>query len=435
MKINWFSPLPPARTDIGHYTARIMPALAERVEVTLWACQDHWDSSLEQYATVRRWTGDAWADLNRADLTFYHIGNNRLFHQEIWEVSRRHPGVVVLHDLRLQNLFLGIYLDTLGQRQTYERVMSDHYGSAGRQAARQFFTGELNAEALAERWPLTEHALEGACAVLVHTRDALETLAKVNRWPVGYLPLPYPSSAPTPLPRQHDASAPRRLIVFGYLGANRQLDTLLQALAGLPERLRLRLEIYGQIDQPERIHAQIRTLGLGGSVNVHGFVSETELDRALDHADLAINLRYPSMGEASGSQLRIWDHALPSLVTRTGWYATLPETTVAFVRPGHEIADIQEHLRTLLTDPEHFAHLGCNGRRQLEAQHAPDRYAEALCQLIPVARRYRCAGLIEPWIERVRNESVVFPQPFHAENGRRLAHELNTLAGIPLLPL
>jgi hypothetical protein len=107
MKINWFSPLPPARTDIGHYTARVLAALAQRVEVTLWACQDDWDSSLEQYATICRWTGDAWAELNRADVTFYHIGNNRLFHQAIWEASRRHPGVVVLHDLGCNTCFWG----------------------------------------------------------------------------------------------------------------------------------------------------------------------------------------------------------------------------------------------------------------------------------------------------------------------------------------
>ncbi|CDH45570.1 hypothetical protein BN874_2590010 [Candidatus Contendobacter odensis Run_B_J11] len=141
------------------------------------------------------------------------------------------------------------------------------------------------------------------------------------------------------------------------------------------------------------------------------------------------------MGEASGSQLRIWDHALPSLVTRTGWYATLPETTVAFVRPEHEVADIQEHVRQLLANPAHFAHLGHNGRRQLEAQHAPDQYAEALCQFIPVARNHHGIGLLDPLITRLRNESVAFPQPFRFNDGRRLAGELNTLVGIqaPLL--
>lgn len=54
----------------------------------------------------------------------------------------------------------------------------------------------------------------------------------------------------------------------------------------------------------------------------------------LAHSDMALNIRYPSMEEASFSQLRIWEHALPAIVTRVGWYATLPEDVVFFVRPG-----------------------------------------------------------------------------------------------------
>ena len=60
---------------------------------------------------------------------------------------------------------------------------------------------------------------------------------------------------------------------------------------------------------------RVELLGLRERVTFHGYVSEAELEAALDDADLAVNLRYPTMGEASGSQLRIWDHALPSLVT------------------------------------------------------------------------------------------------------------------------
>ena len=64
------------------------------------------------------------------------------------------------------------------------------------------------------------------------------------------------------------------------------------------------------------------------------------------------------MGEASVSQLQIWDHALPSLVTKVGWYACLPAETVAFVRPDHEIIDIHAHLRAFLSEPWRYAQMG-----------------------------------------------------------------------------
>src|SRR5439155_4075393 len=55
MKLNWFSPLPPAKTDIAHYTARILPALRAHAEVTLWTDQKDWDESLNLNAKVRRY--------------------------------------------------------------------------------------------------------------------------------------------------------------------------------------------------------------------------------------------------------------------------------------------------------------------------------------------------------------------------------------------
>ena len=58
-------------------------------------------------------------------------------------------------------------------------------------------------------------------------------------------------------------------------------------------------------------------------VKIHGYVRD--LDERLAEADLAVNLRYPSMGEASAAQLRIWDHALPSLVTERGGIASFRE--------------------------------------------------------------------------------------------------------------
>ena len=36
MHLNWFSPLPPARTDIANFTARVAALLAQRFSLTFW---------------------------------------------------------------------------------------------------------------------------------------------------------------------------------------------------------------------------------------------------------------------------------------------------------------------------------------------------------------------------------------------------------------
>jgi SAM-dependent methyltransferase len=196
--------------------------------------------------------------------------------------------------------------------------------------------------------------------------------------------------------------------MFGYIHVNRRLDAVLEAFAGLPERDRFRLAIYGQIWDSDRVRARIKSLRLQALVTLPGFVPEMELNDALASAHLAINLRHPTMGEASGSQLRIWDHALPSLVTPRGWYKNLPHDAVAFVPPEHEIAAIQTHLRTFLANPERFARMGEQGRRFLEEYHTPEAYAQAAVDLAAAAQCFRPYAAARELANRVDAEMRVW---------------------------
>lgn len=394
MRLNWFSPLPPAKTAIADYTAQLLPTLAGRSEVVLWTDQAEWDPDLERQTEVRRYQPGRvpWMELNCSSMNVYHVGNNPMFHGSIWQISRRHPGVMILHDLCLQDLFLGLFRDQLQDRAEYLTHMAHYYDGPGKMAALKFWNNTLSSDAMAKHYPLTLLAVEGALGVLVHTRNGFEELRPLSRWPVAYGRLPY-AARPGPLqgkPTRTGAEkgAPYRLVVLGHIAANRRLEPLLQALARFPMRQRFHLDVYGQLWDRRYIGSRIRQLGLSELVTLRGFVSKAELDSGLSTAHLAINLRYPTMGEASRSQLLIWDHALPSLVTRVGWYAQLPPDSVAFVRPEHETADIQTHLAAFLANPASFVKLGENGRRFLEENHSPEAYAETVMELVTHARRH-----------------------------------------------
>ncbi|MFN2454457.1 MAG: glycosyltransferase [Pyrinomonadaceae bacterium] len=412
MKLHWFSPLLPAATEVAYYTARVLPALAKRSRVVLWTNQSEWDTRLETHAEVREYdlANPPFAELNRDGVAFYHIGNNPLFHNAIWQMSLLHGGAVVLHDVSLHHFFDGIYRAQWQDAGGYLAEMDFHYGATGRRdAAECFDTNARNIDYMAQQYPLTPLALRHALGVLVHTPEAFKKLREQNRWPVAYAPLPFARDVAlmrrnlSTKDRQRAAvseTMPCRLIVFGYLGRNRRVDALLQALAGMPERAHFHLDIYGKLLESERVCAEIASLNLEGQVTVHGFAADEELDEALARADVAINLRNPTMGEASSSQLRLWDHALPSLVTQVGWYATLPEDAVAFVRVNHEIEDIQSHLRELLVNPERFKAMGERGREMLETNHSPEKYAEAVIRLAQLAQDFRTHAAATSLAER-----------------------------------
>jgi len=397
MNLNWFSPLPPARTGIADYVSEVLPALTERAHVTLWTDQTKWDPSIEKHAEVRTYRLEQipWVELNRADLNFYNLGNNHLFHGSIWQVARRQPGAVILHDLRLHEFFDSLYRHQWQDTAGYLAQMETHYGEEGRNAAAESVkNGATAMHSLAERYPLTALALENSLGVLVHTREAYRELQQANRWLVAYAPLPFSQTRPgrgtSGRPRGTRAKGePYRLIVSGFINRNRRLDALLQALAQFPRKDKFHLDIYGEVWDPGHVRRRIQTLGLGKLVTLRGFVSADDLDVALSSADLAINLRYPTMGEASISQLRIWAHALPTLVTRVGWYGDIPANVVAHVRPEYETLDIQEHLSNFLADPERFAQMGQQGQQLLAEQHSPPAYVEAVLELATQAKEFR----------------------------------------------
>ncbi|MFY9620116.1 MAG: glycosyltransferase [Pyrinomonadaceae bacterium] len=405
MKLNWFSPLPPAKSGIAvDFFRTILPALVSRADVTLWTDQSEWASSLEKHARVRtfRLNEMPWVELNRADVTFFNLGNNHLFHGTIWEVSRRLAGVTILHDLRLDEFFLNWRPNDL---------------SFGNRAV-----------GTAEQPTDLAFALENSLGVVVHTSDAYDRLNALNRWIVAHIPLAFslPQSAHGSRPTRAP-TAPYRLILFGFIHQNRRLPALLEALGTLPEKDQFKLDIYGELWSPELVERAIADFGLKKHVRIRGFVSEDALDAALASADIAINLRYPS-AEASGSQLRIWSHELPSIVTRAGWFAELPDTAVLHVSPDNEVEDIQKHLRVFVADPAQFQQMGREGKRFLYPTHAPETYVEALLNLARQVIEFRPRSAahylarttgerLSPWIDSITSDEPL----------RRVAEEMLAL--------
>ena len=436
MRLNWFSPLPPAETDVAHYTARLLPYLAEHADLTLWTVQSEWDPALAAHAAVHRYDPDhmPWSDINSADLTLYHLGNDPRFHVPIWQVSRCQPGLVVIHDPCMQEFFLGAYRDVWQDKHGYMVHMERYYGPAGRCAADDLWEGRRSVYDVVERYPLTRLACEGALAVLVHSRVVFKALQRDSSQPLVFAPLPYPATPRAPR-RGGDISGaakglPYRLVVFGYLGRNRGLDALLLALSQFSERDRFRLDVYGPLWDTVYVRQRIQALELDPHVTLHGDTPPAALDGALSGAQLAVNLRFPTMGESSGSQLRIWDHALPSLVTRIGWYATIPDDAVAFVRPGREVEDIQLHLRAFLADPERFARMGERGRRMLEEHHQPAAYVRAILEAAAHVQRSGHHAWGYCLAERAAAEMGMWlPPPAANEQYARVAAAVQGLTG------
>ena len=387
--IDIFSPLPPLPTEIANHTATILPALARLATVRVWTDQTGPIELEVPGVEVRRFDPDALPapTLNQADATFFNLGNNAGFHRGIHQAARRIPGIMILHDIRLQHFFAKYSESEGADRDYYLDLLTRTHGARARELAEAYISGLGFLDDLVACAPMTLAALDDTIGAVLHNPGEQAALQRQTQVPLYYVPLSYRyGTAPERRPRE--PGAPVRLVMFGFIGKNRRLLPVLEALGGMPDRAQYRLDIYGMMEheQEQEVDAAIAAAGLGDIATRHGFVSEPVLSTALARADLAINLRWPSMGEASGSQLRIWSAALPALVTRVGWYAQLPEDTVFMIDQDDERAGIVRHLRALRQSPDPYVQAGENGRRVLEMQHSPEHYAEALVAIAAEVR-------------------------------------------------
>jgi glycosyltransferase involved in cell wall biosynthesis len=396
--IHWFSPLPPARTDIAEYTRRILPALRRKAQVILWSDQGSWDQSLEAHAIVRRYDPDTFspaciARARRAlgiaphltDAVFTNIGNNWQFHAGLLRVTQRVPSVVVLHDLVLQEMLLDSVRNGALDGPAYLDAVDQTYGSVARSRAQEALSGNPEARQDMLAFPGLELVTRTAMGILAHSHAASRYFLHAPPTDPMILNLPFPS--PETATTRRVRSGPVRLLQFGHIGPNRRAIEILDVLGSLQDRLAFRFDIIGQVWDNDLLKRKIDACGLQGSVHLHGHVPEIRLDDMISQAHLVFNLRAPTMGEASGSQLRIWSRAGCSVVSDHGWYASLPDSTVLKIPVTPEAE--RDSLRRVLLDLGHdsensrarFGAVGTAGLARLKSAHDPESYADEICKI------------------------------------------------------
>jgi glycosyltransferase involved in cell wall biosynthesis len=400
--VHWVSPLPPAQTDIAHYTARILPELAAETDLTLWTDTQGWDPALEAHCPVRRFDPEHilprdFTGPGQGDVLFLNIGNSWVFHSKILRLAQRIPGVIVLHDMAIQEMLYDCVRFAGHPPDRYGAGMQTWYGAQGKDWAEAVLAQDLQAHELAHLAPGFELAMDRAISVLTHTEIAYEAVTARQVLPAWLLDLPFAPGPRAPRARRA-AKGPLRLVQFGHIGPNRRIEAVLDTLATLKGEISFHLDVMGQIWDTPRIRAQIAALDLGDRVTLHGFVEEDVLDATLARAHLVLNLRYPTMGESSGSQLRIWNAAAAAAVSDLGWYQSLPDDTVFKIPHEGEQAALSDLLRRLHADRSLGEDIGRAGRARLKARHTPARYAKAIAAIArqaqsdaPTALRARSA--------------------------------------------
>ena len=348
------SPQPPAPTGVATYSAEVLRGLRRSDLTSRHRLEAPWPIGGRTLELV-----------DRSDLGVYHVGNNAEFHGEIYRLAIRRPGLVVLHDLALDDLvrwFLGSG-DPIGTAAETE----------AEEARLRLFERRPDIQGPLET-PWCAHLVRRSRGVIVHSEFGRRYLEAIgSRTPVFVVP--HPVIDPPRSARRAEGRAARLrsripqpflIGVLGDVGGPKGIAAVLDAAKELgPE---VAVIIAGRRIPGFGVQETVAASGIGDRVRVALDVRERDFYAWLHAADVVVNLRHPHRGEVSGTLIRAMAAGKPVIVQAVGTYLDWPADAVVRIRPGPpdpmELAGALDRLRG---DPEHREAVG-RAARELTAR-------------------------------------------------------------------
>jgi glycosyltransferase involved in cell wall biosynthesis len=388
MRLAYFSPLPPQRSGIADYSAELLPHLARHLEVEPFV--DEGVKVAPEIAGAFTVRGDrafpALWESGRYDAVLYHVGNNHEYHARTWKMLQRYPGVTVLHEPMLHHLVRGMTV-ARGDLEGYVEEMRYAYGRTGESLARRSLGTGIPLDAWS--YPLFERVVDASLGLIVHndcTRDRV--LASRPETRIAKVPhhLSLAESQGGEALRAALGLPPAGLLFasFGFITPAKRIDVALRAFARLrrevaPDALYL---LVGEVSPYYDLECLL-TPALADGVVLVGRTELPEFLRYMAAADVAINLRYPSAGETSGTLIRLLGLGKAVIVSNTGAFAEIPDDCCAKIDlDATEEALLFAVLCALATDAELRRRLGDNARRHIAAHHALEGSARGYADFI-----------------------------------------------------
>lgn len=336
-RLAFFSPLPPVKSGIADYSAALLDPLKKQADVTLFTDATHP------------------FDASRFDAALYQIGNNP-HHSFVYDRAIQTPGVVVLHEANLHHLIADVTIRR-GDWPAYLREVKFDGGEAALEyAIKHVQTLERGPDY--DGVPMLRRILSKSTGVIVHSHCVEQAVRDTGfAGPVAVIPhgawLPDTEGS---LHRQRlgiDPSTPL-IGIFGFLKPYKRIAESLRAFRRLLKlQPNVKMILVGEPHPELSLQSLIHSLGLGASVRIIGFTPIEDFVGYLAACDIILNLRFPTVGESSGTLLRSLGLGKAVIVSNIGSFAEYPDS-ICLKAPvdSTEEDTLFEYLNLLVTRPD-----------------------------------------------------------------------------------
>lgn len=354
--------MPPSKSGIADYSDALLHSMAPLADVSVFDGK-----------------GTRWSPAE-FDVALYQIGNNG-HHGFVYEEALRTPGIVVLHEANLHHLLADLTIKR-NDWDSYLREVEHDGGPEALAYARRVRALETGPDY--EGVPMLRRLLQAARGVIVHSRFVEREVRKAGfQGPVVVIPHGAWIPEADRMGFRHrlglDYATPL-IGVFGFLKPYKRITESLRAfrrLLRVEERAKLILVGEPHPDYP--LDSIIDGLGLREAVRVLGFASINDFVGYIAACDIVLNLRWPTVGETSGTLLRAFGLGKATIVSDVGSFAEYPDQICLKVPVDATEEDtIFEYLRLLAARPDLAQRIGRDARIWVDRE----------CNWDAVARRY-----------------------------------------------
>ncbi len=383
-KIAYVSPIPLAKSGIADYSADLIIALADYYDIDVISAQSEpvSDHAFQTKCNIKS-VDFFLTNSEQYDRVMYHFGNSS-YHQHMFSLLEKVPGVVVLHDFFLSGI--QSYRENHYREENVwaQELLKSH----GYQALKDKFTHADISETI-WKYPTNLTVLQQAKGVIVHSDHSLDL---VKHW---YGPQTSNIFNVIPLlrtaPDKFDKSETKKQLgfketdllvcTFGILGESKLNHELLDAWlnSDLADNANAHLVFVGNADNSlycQELRKTIENSPSRNNIRITGWASDKSYMQYLQATDIGVQLRSRSRGETSAAVLDCMNYGIATIVNSHGSMASLDSSAVIMLPDDFTKEALSEALDCLAEDEKKRVFLGQKCKKLIQTQHKPEHCAK-----------------------------------------------------------
>lgn len=351
--LNIFSPFPPLRNGIADYVAMLSPYFCEIYNVR--AVSQFINSIIDERMEHVEFD-QFFRFQSPKDIYLHQIGNNP-DHRFVIDALRSYGGTTTIHDQNIIYLYETINTDEMLRRYYDSDIaIAHHFGQTIKRSGAKHRLQYQLFDALGEVLKLSD-------AVIVHSDFAYQRILRCygERLASKLSVIPHfcPPDKTEGYEKCRENLGVRQdeflVITSGFATYAKRFDWLVEALDSIVSDFPNLRWVHAGPERPEEYNLSElinRHPRVAARATVTGYLSDDDLTAWIASSDLLINLRFPSVGESSGTMARAFSVGACCVVSDTAAYREIPPTAAARVSPYDGVNGVAKTLRSLLRNRE-----------------------------------------------------------------------------------